>query len=702
MRLWNRLLFVSILFYVCQLAFAYRPTCKDNIVYYYGNHLSEGGESMSLYDYCDKDYADVFIISSVAAPNDAHGTPLLDLKEGIDGAISYPDSDLKYYPQLSDGIKHCQTLGKEIFLSVSTDTTPIDEHEGSAAEKFANQVWQLFGPNITSEHRPFGSAVVDGFTLTVESRDHLRRRHQSDNLIFAQSLRSEFESDPFRHYRLSASLPCHFLKTELPIMKNLEATFFDMAFITDYDRTCPFSLQQWDEFFGHSHNDHIVMLSGVTSSTSSRGYMNPSSVAQEIKENHMLRHLAGVMVSDATAASGELSSFAKDLRVEIGTECHSSIDEPTAIPEEVLDKNLFVSITNQFNRIVSPFRKRNDLNGNSDAEDGHPSPTSASENSCECETASGTASTTASVPDVTPTDGVFCLPNGLQLCPTGVPLSERSTYWECEESHWIRRPCGEGTICQQLTWDHIVCGHNITPPVSSPAATSSEPLISLTSISSCPFPNTTFSGTSLTETSPATLPTTATSVPTSPTITSVSLPTPTTSGSTCTPTIPIPSPTGSSPSEGESCPCDGIQLCPENVEQDRGYWECVNGAWMHWPCAPGTVCKQHNSEEITCGFPGTTTLPQSTCTNTTASISSPTGSSSSSVCPVPSASPTEGDSCSTHGLQSCPIYLPLDERTRYWECINGQWLYRPCAPGTVCSQRYCDRIVCDFAENALP
>lgn len=666
MSLWNRFLFVSILFCVCQLAFAYRPTCRDNIVYYYGHHHSEDGVYMTLYDYCDRDYADVFIISSVVAPTDAHGMPLMDLKEGVRDAISFPGTDLKYYPQLSDGIKHCQTMGKEVFLSVNTDTAPIDnEHAGVAAERFAHQVWQLFGPNVTAEHRPLGTAVVDGFTLNVESSDHLR--HRSDSLRFAQTLRSEFDSDKYRQYRLSASLPCQFLKTELPIMKSLQATSFDIAFIKDYDQTCQFTLQQWDEFLGRSHNDRIVMLPGVSSSTSSKGYMDPSSVAQRIRANYKLRHLAGVVVSDASAAFGESTKFAEELRSEIGTECHPSMSEPTPIPEDPSDTNLLVSITNQFNRIVFPFRKRDDMDER---------PTPASDESDERDKASVSVPTT-STPDVMPTDGASCLPNGLQRCPTGVPLPERSTYWECEGSHWTRRPCGEGTVCQQLTWDHIICGYNVTHTASSPTITPTESPTSLTSISipssSCPFPNTTFSGTSPT-----------------PTLT------PTTSS-----TSVIPSPTGSPPSEGGSCPRDGIQLSPANTEDDTGYWECVNGAWKHRPCGLGTVCKQDQPEEISCSFPRSTTLPPNTCTNTT-SIPSPTSSSSASLCPLPTVSPTEGGPCSTQGLQACPIYLPRDERTKYWECVNGEWLYRPCSPGTVCSQRYCDRIICDFAQNALP
>lgn len=689
MGLSNAVLLASLLFYICQWTAAYQPSCKNNIVYYYGQHHSEGGESISLYDYCDKDYADEFIISSVVASSDADGMPMLDLKEGIDGAKSYSGSDMKYYPSLSDGIKHCQTMGKKVFISVNTDSTPVGIEQ---AERFARQVWQLFGPNVTAGHRPFGTAVVDGFTLSVESSDHLRRRHISDSLRLAQTLRSEFDSDQYRHYLLSASLPCQFLKTELPIIKTLQATFFDIAFIKDYDQACPFTLQQWDDFLGRSHNGHIMMLPGVSSNPSSKGYMDPHTVAEKLKTSHKLGHLAGVMVSDASAAFGGSSNFAKELRYEIGSECHpSTYGKPADTSKEPLDRNLFVSITNQFNRLVFPFKKRD-----VDAPVGGDYQTPTSDKPCECETdsPSSTISTSHVVP--TPTDGIFCLPNGLQLCPTGVPLSERGSYWECEGARWIKRPCGEGTVCQQLSWDHIVCGFNYTPPVSSPTITPTSVTSSISIPSqSCPFPNTTtsFTDSSLTETTTVVNPT-----PTEPTT------------STGTITFVSPSPT---PSEGESCPHDGLQVCPANVHAATGYWECVHGSWLYRLCEIGTSCKQEKPGEIICvsrqsstppfTFESTETAGITSLPSTTSNAITPTSSVSiSPVCPLPTANLTEGGPCSTVGNQACPVNLPVEERTSYWECVNSQWLYRPCAPGTVCSQRYCDRIICDFADNALP
>lgn len=69
-------------------------------------------------------------------------------------------------------IKTCQANGKTILLSLGGDSyTQGGWSSTGAAQSAADQVWAMFGPvqSGSSVHRPFGSAVVDGFDFDFEA-----------------------------------------------------------------------------------------------------------------------------------------------------------------------------------------------------------------------------------------------------------------------------------------------------------------------------------------------------------------------------------------------------------------------------------------------------------------------------------------------------------------------------------------------------
>lgn len=70
--------------------------------------------------------------------------------------------------QIGEDITTCQQAGKKILLSIGGDS-PQYSLTSNNATAFADQLWQIFGPNTGSGPRPFGNAVVDGFDLDIES-----------------------------------------------------------------------------------------------------------------------------------------------------------------------------------------------------------------------------------------------------------------------------------------------------------------------------------------------------------------------------------------------------------------------------------------------------------------------------------------------------------------------------------------------------
>lgn len=252
----------------------------------------------------------MFIISSFLASE--RGKPALNLKDGVHDAVSYPHSDLKHYPSLEEGIKHCQSMGKKVLLSIEDDFSRIK----GDTEEFARLLWQLFGPNVTADNRPFGTAVVDGFHLSAKHYNYNQRNlpsMSSKSIRFVQSLRYQLETEhQGREYLLSASFPCQFLNTQMPIIRSLQSTFFDMAFVKDYGQTCQFTLDQWDEFLQTGPNNEVDIyldLSSINTKTS------PESVTEELQSNTLIGRFSGIAVSDASC------SFAKNLRKKLETAC---------------------------------------------------------------------------------------------------------------------------------------------------------------------------------------------------------------------------------------------------------------------------------------------------------------------------------------------------------------------------------------------
>ncbi|KAG6830720.1 hypothetical protein H0H92_014999 [Tricholoma furcatifolium] len=69
---------------------------------------------------------------------------------------------------LADDIKTCQANGKIITLSLGGATGTAGFSSDSQAEQFADTIWNSFLGG-TSDTRPFGSAVLDGIDLDIES-----------------------------------------------------------------------------------------------------------------------------------------------------------------------------------------------------------------------------------------------------------------------------------------------------------------------------------------------------------------------------------------------------------------------------------------------------------------------------------------------------------------------------------------------------
>jgi chitinase len=68
----------------------------------------------------------------------------------------------------SQDIQTCQDSGKVVLLSLGGAIGDYGFSSSSQAQSFATTVWNLFGGG-SSDTRPFGDSVVDGFDLGIPS-----------------------------------------------------------------------------------------------------------------------------------------------------------------------------------------------------------------------------------------------------------------------------------------------------------------------------------------------------------------------------------------------------------------------------------------------------------------------------------------------------------------------------------------------------
>jgi len=126
-------------------------------------------------------------------------------------------------------IQTCQAAGKKILLSLGGAAGSYGFTSDSQAESFADQLWNLFGGG-SSDTRPFGDAIIDGFDLDIEGGS------TTGYAAFINQMRSHYASDTSKEYYISGApqcpLPDAYLNTALT------TAHFDFIFVQFYNNYC--------------------------------------------------------------------------------------------------------------------------------------------------------------------------------------------------------------------------------------------------------------------------------------------------------------------------------------------------------------------------------------------------------------------------------------------------------------------------------
>lgn len=288
------------------LANAFSATANSNVAVYWGQN-SEGSQAR-LADYCKDTSADIVILSFLSVFYGTGGYPELHFGAGCEDGSVFSGTNLLQCPTIAEDIVSCQAQGKKVLLSLggSGGTYGFDTAEQGTV--FADTLWNLFLGG-TSDFRPFGTAVLDGFDLDIEDGGSIGYTE------FVTELRLHFADSTSKSYYISAApqcvLPDAYLNTVIMSAK------IDFVFVQFYNNLCgmqawsaddgdaAFNFAGWDSLIASSYNPNAMVYLGVPASSTAAGsgYVSISTVLQAASYlQTTYSNFGGIMMWDASQA----------------------------------------------------------------------------------------------------------------------------------------------------------------------------------------------------------------------------------------------------------------------------------------------------------------------------------------------------------------------------------------------------------------
>ncbi|KAI9318454.1 glycoside hydrolase superfamily [Dichotomocladium elegans] len=237
-----------------------------NVIQYWGqNSAGSSSSQKSLAAYCD-DNTDVFILSFLVEFN-VGKLPTLNFANACVDTYFEGTSLLKC-DKIAADIKTCQSKGKKILLSLGGASGSYGFRNEADAKTFAKTLWNLFGAG-SSNTRPFGSSVVDGFDLDIEGGG------STGYTTLVRELRSLFASDTSKDYYITAAPQCPYPDAILGTV--IDSVEMDAVIVQFYNNYCAattpnFNFETWDRWARSiSPNKNVKVYLGIPGSPTAAG-----------------------------------------------------------------------------------------------------------------------------------------------------------------------------------------------------------------------------------------------------------------------------------------------------------------------------------------------------------------------------------------------------------------------------------------------
>jgi chitinase len=440
-------------------------SANDKVVVYWGQDSS--GNEESLRTYCTAPSTDIFVIGFVYEFPTAPGSAYPGINFANHCYKTFDNADplfLNCSDSIAPDITYCQSIGKKILLSFGGAVGTYGFTSDAEAETFATTVWNMFLGG-TSTTRPFGSAIIDGVDLDIESGG------PTGYAAFITKLRSYFTAQTARTYTISGAPQCVYPDAMLGPGAGtaLGEAWFDYVWVQFYNNYCgvnyypsEFNFNSWATWASSSVNPNVQVFIGAPGSQSAagQGYVTASTlqiIATAVLATYPSNY-GGIMLWDAGSAYNN-GDFATQLAsfVHVGTST-PVISTPTPPVTPSPAAPVVVAVPSTTGSAHVPLR----LTTQSVQKSHTTAKTSTSTSSSAVVTPSTTGRVKTPVPaPVTPTpvaaststssSSNSCSANGHMRC------AGASSYQTCTNGLWsVVQSCAANLVCSP-SGDYIYC-----------------------------------------------------------------------------------------------------------------------------------------------------------------------------------------------------------------------------------------------------
>ncbi|PSS32059.1 hypothetical protein PHLCEN_2v2166 [Hermanssonia centrifuga] len=203
---------------------------------------------------------------------------------------------------MAQDIQTCQSKGKLVTLSLGGGTGQVGFSSDSQAQTFATQIWNMFLGGASST-RPFGSVVLDGLDLDIESGT------PAHYAAFVNQIRS-LAAPTGKSYYITAAPQCPY--PDAYIGTALNQASFDAVYVQFYNNYCglnypsDYNFATWDNWAKTtSFNKNVKVYIGAPGSqdAAGEGYVSASTLASYVSDaQSKYSSFGGVMMWDADSA----------------------------------------------------------------------------------------------------------------------------------------------------------------------------------------------------------------------------------------------------------------------------------------------------------------------------------------------------------------------------------------------------------------
>lgn len=288
---------------------AFQASANTNVALYWGQNSAGGTSTQArLADYCDNEATDIVLLSFLHVFFGTDGLPEMNFASACDDGTLFSGTGLLQCPTIAEDIKTCQSKGKKVILSLGGASGSYGFTSDSQAEEFAQTLWDLYAGG-SSDTRPFGDSIIDGFDLDIEGGSTV------GYVAFSKKLRELFNSDSSKDYYITAAPQCPI--PDYFVNDAITQSEIDFVFVQFYNNYCGmqawesnnananFNYEAWDSLIKSSPNPNGKIYLGVPASLSAAGsgYVGIDTVVEAA--NYLQGEydsFGGVMMWDASQA----------------------------------------------------------------------------------------------------------------------------------------------------------------------------------------------------------------------------------------------------------------------------------------------------------------------------------------------------------------------------------------------------------------